>query len=156
VGYAWLMLAGLRSWWIGAIASPFLMLDWTWRSLAIGFALALIVSSLTIWLSLRGLAHVAVRQLMAGQTGDGGRSARNRPVSKWRFGWLIPAGLVAAAVGLAVLATRLGGEAQAGAFMSSGALVLVAILIVIAGRLRGAGDRAPTCWPKAPSRSLPT
>jgi hypothetical protein len=33
----------------------------------------------------------------------------------------------------------LGGEAQAGAFLSSGALVLVAILLVIAGRLRGAG-----------------
>ena len=141
VGYAWLMLAGLRSWWIGAIASPFLTLDWTWHSLTIGFALGLVVSALTIWLSLRGLAHVAVRQLLAGQSGESSRSVKDRSASKVPLSWLIPAGLVAAAVALAVLATRLGGEAQAGAFLSSGALVLVAILIVISGRLRRAGNQ---------------
>ena len=45
-----------------------------------------------------------------------------------------------AAIALAILATRLGGEAQAGAFLSSGALVLVVLLLVLASRLRGSGN----------------
>jgi hypothetical protein len=50
-------------------------------------------------------------------------------------------GLLVAAIGLSVLATTLGGEAQAGAFLGSGALVLTALLLAIASRLRGAAGR---------------
>ena len=38
VGYAWLMLAGLKTWWLGAISTPFLELYVTPRSLAIGYS----------------------------------------------------------------------------------------------------------------------
>ena len=140
VGYAWLMLAGLRSWWIGAVASPFLNLYVTPRSIVIGFLAGLVVSAITIWLSLWGLRHTAVRQLMAGQTGDSLPLGKGlQPASRPWLAWLVRGGLLAAAIALAILATRLGGEAQAGAFLSSGALVLVVILLVLASRLRGAG-----------------
>jgi putative ABC transport system permease protein len=131
--YAWLMLAGLRSWWIGAIASPFLTLYVTPLSLVLGFALALVVSGLTIWLGVRGLRHVPARQLMAGAV-TGIDSASKRRGKWWRWLWLP---ILAAAVGLAVWATRLGGELQAVAFLASGALVLAAILIVVARALSG-------------------
>src|SRR5436305_12468222 len=41
VAYAWLMLAGLRTWWIGAISSPFLTLYVTPLSLIVGYVLGL-------------------------------------------------------------------------------------------------------------------
>jgi len=144
VGYAWLMLTGLRTWWIGAISSPFLTLYVTPLSLVVGFVAGLAVSALTIWLSLRGLRHVAVRQLMAGNV-EGRKSAfgaqRSEVRSRRYTSWALWLGLVVGAVALSVLATRLGGEAQAGAFLGSGALVLVAMLLVLASYLRGAGDR---------------
>ena len=138
VGYAWLMLAGLRTWWIGAISSPFLTLYVTPTSLIAGFVAGLVVSALTIWISVRGLRHVALRQLMAGET-----AAAQIPKSKvqgratWRsVAW---AGLLAAAVGLSFLATQLGGEAQAGAFLGSAH--------------RAGGDPAVRCRPTARSES---
>jgi ABC-type antimicrobial peptide transport system permease subunit len=133
VGYAWLMLAGLRTWWVGAIATPFLQLHMTPTSLAIGYALGVLVSQGTIWLSLRLLSRVPAKGLLLGQTqvewGAGKR--RSGGYSSW-----IAAALFVAAGGMAVLATTLGGEAQAGAFLGAGGAVLAAMLLVIAARLR--------------------
>ena len=137
-GYAWLMLAGLRTWWVGAIASPFLELYVTPGSLVIGFVAGVVVSLATIWLSVRGLKRTSPRQLLAGDAQpvrDSERSARRR-------GWLylLQIALILAAVALAILATRLGGEAQAGAFLGSGALVLtlelMALVLILGGRGR--------------------
>ena len=38
VGYAWLMLDGLRTWWLAAVTTPFLQLYITPRVSSIGFA----------------------------------------------------------------------------------------------------------------------
>src|SRR5207344_2528780 len=48
VGYAWLMLVALRTWWVGAIATPFLTLYVTPLSLVIGFGAGLMVCVITI------------------------------------------------------------------------------------------------------------
>ena len=138
VGYAWLMLTGLRTWWIGAISSPFLTLYVTPLSLALGFFAGLLVSALTIWFSIRGLRRVAARQLMAGEVNVQG--PRSKAQGRGRLGLVVWVGLVAGAIGLSLLAVRLGGEAQAGALLGSGALVLVAILLMIASKLRDAGS----------------
>jgi ABC-type antimicrobial peptide transport system permease subunit len=137
VGYAWLMLTGLRTWWIGAIASPFLTLYITPVSLALGYFAGLLVSAWTIWFSIRGLRRVTARQLMAGDAAVQGSKFKVQGSSQ--VGMLLWIGLVAGAIGLSVLAMSLGGEAQAGAFLGSGALVLVAILLLVASKLRGAG-----------------
>ncbi|MEX2027048.1 MAG: ABC transporter permease, partial [Pirellulaceae bacterium] len=68
IGYAWLMLAGLRTWWVGAIATPFLELYITPTSLVIGYLLGVIVSLATIWFSLRSLARVPAKRLLAGES----------------------------------------------------------------------------------------
>ncbi|HTN74594.1 MAG TPA: FtsX-like permease family protein [Pirellulaceae bacterium] len=135
IAYAWLMLAGLRSWWLGAITTPFLTLHITPRSLLIGLISGLVISSLTIALSLRRLFRLSTRELLSGQTGES-RLLRKRS-ALWN--WLSLA-LVLIALALAALATTLGGEAQAGAFVGAGAAVLTAILLLLWNQLRSASS----------------
>ena len=51
VGYAALMLLGLRTWWLPAIGTPFLTLHVEWQSPAIGFASGLVLAAVAIWLA---------------------------------------------------------------------------------------------------------
>ncbi len=135
VGYAWLMLAGLRTWWVGAITTPFLDFYLTGRSLAIGYLLGVAISAVTIWWSIRQTRRIAVRRLLAGQASDAGsyvyRSGRWLPSVAWA--------LVGSAVALLVLATQLAGMAQAGAFVGGGAALLTGLLVMIWSRLRCGG-----------------
>ena len=67
-------------------------------------------------------------------------------------------GLALLAGGLGFVASGLGGEAQAGAFFGSGALVLIAGLLWIWARLRSATSRSPItagalAWPRLALRS---
>ncbi|MGD9720231.1 MAG: FtsX-like permease family protein [Pirellulales bacterium] len=131
VGYAWLMLVGLRTWWLGAISTPFLELYMTPRSLIVGFASGVIVSLLTILWSVWRLTRVQVRRMLAGQTHEARFVSRGRR----RAGYVAAAVLLVSAVLVALLATRLESMAQAGAFVGSGALVLAAGLTFVATRL---------------------
>lgn len=135
IGYAWLMLAGLRTWWLGAITTPFLQFFLTGRSLTIGYLLGVVTSAITIWWSVRQTRHLAVRRLLAGQATDAGSFV-------YRTGRWLPlaaGGLVALALLLLVTATRLAGMAQAGAFVGGGASLLTGFLLLIWARLRGGG-----------------
>lgn len=135
LGYAWLMLAGLRDphWWLAAVSAPFLQLHVTPRSLLIGYGSGVVVSWLVIVWSLWRMSKVSVRGLLAGQSGGDGQRMGRRPWLSRIVGW---ASLMGAAVA-AGLAGRLTGEAQAGAFFGSGALVLTALLAFVWARLRG-------------------
>jgi putative ABC transport system permease protein len=123
-GYAWLMLVGLRTWWVEAIVTPFLELHVTAQSLAIGVLAGLAVALATIGLSLRQVRRVSARRLLAGQFSEP-PAVEQQPV-----GWARLAAAVAllGAVGVAAVALPLGGEAQAAAFFACGALVLVGLL----------------------------
>jgi ABC-type antimicrobial peptide transport system permease subunit len=78
-GYAWLMLTGLRTWWLPAIGAPVLFLHVEPASLAIGLAASLAVVAATIWLALRELRKLPVPSLLAGSLGRGaGRVRRTR------------------------------------------------------------------------------
>ena len=70
VGYAWLMIVGLTTWWVSAISTPFLHLYVTPQSLLIGFFGGLIVSLLTVLWTLRRLGRISVRRLLAGQAAE--------------------------------------------------------------------------------------
>jgi ABC-type antimicrobial peptide transport system permease subunit len=136
VGYAWLMLVGLRTWWIGAISTPFLGLYIEPLSLVIGYVSGVAISVLTIAFSLRRTRRISVRRLLAGQAVEADELVY---APAGRGGWIWAAVLFAAAAVLAVAATRLGGEAQAGAFVGSGTLVLAALLTVIRRYLKSGG-----------------
>jgi ABC-type antimicrobial peptide transport system permease subunit len=146
IGYAWLMLAGLKTWWVGAIASPFLELHLDNPvSLVVGFAAGLIVSALTIWLSLARLKQAAVRPLMAGEIvlASPKRPPASVAAGSRRFSWqtIVAVGLLVVAVALAFLAARLGAEAQAGAFMGAGAALLTSLILLFVRRLKAVSQR---------------
>ena len=137
VGYAWLMLVGLTTWWLGAISTPFLQLYATPLSLVIGFASGLVVSLLTIVWTLWRLNRVSVRRMLAGQANVGRDPLRRQT----RASRIASAGMFVAALLVGLSAVFLEGMAQAGAFVGSGALVLAAGLTFIWSRL-GAGSTA--------------
>jgi ABC-type antimicrobial peptide transport system permease subunit len=139
IGYAWLMITGLRTWWVGAVATPFLELYITSLSLLAGYASGVIVCVVTIYLSLWSLRKVPARSLLAGEAtaiAELKAESGKRKAEPRRWSIFIAPTLVLISLALAVLATQLGGEAQAGAFMGAGAAMLAALLIFIAGRLK--------------------
>lgn len=149
IAYAWLMLVGLRTIWLGAVVTPFLELHIGPASLAIGYSSSLVISVLTIAWSIRQTRRVSERQLLAGRAMPD-VSFNPKPAATVRrvrisvavgsgFNVLLPPILVLCAIGLAALATQLGGEAQAGAFMGAGAAVLGAALLFVSSRLKSAG-----------------
>lgn len=141
IGYAWVMLVGLRTWWLGAVVTPFLFLHLdNPASLLIGLVSGSLVCLVTIYFGMRGLKQLSVRGLLAGATTDTQQTFGKR--STWAFYVGITSAV--AAVGLSILATTLGGEAQAGAFFGSGALVLTACLMILWHALRsglGSGNQ---------------
>jgi ABC-type lipoprotein release transport system permease subunit len=150
VGYSWLLLVGLSTWWVSAIGTPFLELHVTPQTLVVGYASGIIISLITIGWTLRRLARLPARSLLAGQTQTsytGSRSAGKR-------GLLAAAALAVFAVLLAALAPALGGAAQAGAFVGSGALVLAAGLAALWSRLRSGASRSWAGTSSAPVARL--
>lgn len=152
VGYASLMLLGLSTWWVGAISTPFLEFHPTIRSLIIGFASGAAMTLTTIYLSLRSLRSVSVRGLLGGEWSVPAPLRVAKPIESsqelvarlplaegwegsetipWQFSTSTAVGLLATAVGLAFLALKLGGEAQAGAFLGSGAAALSGLLLLL-------------------------
>ncbi|MDA7861631.1 FtsX-like permease family protein [Mariniblastus sp.] len=125
MGYAWLMIFGLKTWWVGAISRPFLSLHISPLSLGIGFFSGLIICVLTIAWALRRTRNQPVHLLISGQLESIGN-----PASKTRRTSLpIIAVLALTAVGLTVAATQLAGEAQAGSFLGAGFLILASLLM---------------------------
>ena len=143
IGYAALMLLGLRTWWLAAVVTPFLRLYMTPASLAIGSISGLLIALAAIWLSVRRVGRLPPRRLLAGQAsqdspwiGDRRRYAREAGWVEWMLVMLT----IAPTVG--VLVGRIGDEFRAGAFFAAGGIALVALLTLIWIRLR-AGMTGP-------------
>ena len=140
IGYAALMLYGLKTWWVGAITTPFLNMHIRWWTLPLGLTLGTLICAATIWWSLRATRKQPVRALLAGQLQSENSVQKTSFIQR-----AAPALLgicILAAIALTVLgATSLGGESQAGAFMTSGFLILSAALIWIFRRLKTNGKQ---------------
>lgn len=141
--YAWIMLYGLRTWWVAAVSTPFLTFHSSWLSYAIGYASGVAIAWLAVWWTLFRMRKLPVRRLLAGRASDESLAAARKPRLLLIGGGL----LVAAAVGLAVAAFVLGGEAQAGAFFGSGACMLIAGLLLMFARFRGGAGGSLTKRP---------
>ena len=141
IGYAWLMLAGLRTLWVDAVSTPFLQFHWTdqttWRLLA-GYGLGVGVSVLTVVWTLWRMGHLPVRELLAGRCTE----AADLLGARSRWGRVIAIVCAVLALALFPVAFTQRGEAQAGAFMGSGFFVLIAALAWLRMRLREGGNPA--------------
>ena len=90
---------------------------------------------------------MAARQLLAGNV-TAAEATYRRSIAVARDG--LSCVLVVVSVGLAIAATRLSGQGQAGAFVGSGAAILVALLLGIWNALRSGGQRLAPVTGNAP------
>jgi putative ABC transport system permease protein len=124
MGYAWLMLAGLRSWW-SAVNAPFLSLHITPASFILGSAISLIVGWASIAWAVRGVSRAAPRLLLAGGAAEHFGVA---PTPHRRFPLIVAVAAVCISVGLTPLALATDRIDRSSAFFGSGAAMLVACL----------------------------
>ena len=142
IGYAWLMITGLRTWWVGAVSTPFLTLHLGPIPLVVGFFSGSVVSMVTIWWSLRRLRSVQITQILRGQFDQvQGRSKAG--------GWIRITAIacLVIAIALGFYASSLQAEAQAGAFVGGGMLLLLAFVGWFWSILRGNSRRGVTAKP---------
>jgi ABC-type lipoprotein release transport system permease subunit len=138
VGYAWLMVEGLRTWWVAAIATPFLQLHATATSVLCGYLGGVLVAAAAILWALRSAKRAALTRLLAGDFGEEKSLVRRTP---W-ISRMIGIAALAAAMVVSGMGRQLSGEAQAGAFFGAGALVLVGLLALVRSQLRQGGPRS--------------
>jgi ABC-type antimicrobial peptide transport system permease subunit len=117
--YAKVMLWALTTVWRSAIGGAELQFHVTATSLLIGICASTVVAALTIWLTLRKQARQPARELLSGEVQSPKSKAQSRGV------WIaLGSGLTAfAIVGWALMS---GHNADAEAFFSAGALLLIA------------------------------
>lgn len=124
LAYARLMVAGLETWWLGAISTQFLHFGFTSRSLLIGSAVGGLASLATIVVSMWRLNRKAPLDLLRGRWDA--TPAPGEGQSKMALA--IAGFLFFGAIGLSILATTQTGMAQAGSFFGCGMLLLGAAL----------------------------
>jgi ABC-type antimicrobial peptide transport system permease subunit len=135
VGYAALIVLGLRTWWVEAVATPFLELHVTPRSLAIGWLAGVVIAWATIRLSIRKLVRQSAARLLAGQpeAAESFSAATTKKRQRWPLDRWALAGLIVALVGLGFALTE---QQQAGVFFGSGAATLLLLLGEVRYQLR--------------------
>ncbi len=137
--YARLMIAGLESWWLGAISVAFLKFSFTPLSLVIGAACGALASLVTIYGTLRKLCRIAPLDLLRGSSGDTNTGARHASRSM-----LLIAGMcVAGALLLSIVALGQTGMARAGCFFGCGMLLLCGALLAAREWLTARGAVKP-------------
>jgi putative ABC transport system permease protein len=134
IGYASLMMTGLSSWWAGAVGTDALRLHVSGSSLVSGALGAIVAAMACIVWTLRGLARLSERRLIAGNLGgDEMTTAGRRRLLR------VPA---VAAIAFAVVGAGLvvgaatGAVERTGAFFGAGTSLLVACLCLITVTLR--------------------
>jgi putative ABC transport system permease protein len=138
--YAWLVIYALTTWWVAAISTPFLRLHVGWASLVIGWFVGVIVSWMAIRWSIWRTARVPVNRLLAGAL-DVCQSKGNASRRGSRLYVLSAVGLTIVMTALVFIGQKLGGEAQAGVFFATGALLLVYLLTLLRYRMISRGSR---------------
>jgi ABC-type lipoprotein release transport system permease subunit len=78
VAWAAVMMYGLRTWWVGAVGTTELQLHVDWRTLAIGVAGGLAAATVSIAVTVRGLARFSARALLTGASTAPAPQARSR------------------------------------------------------------------------------
>ncbi len=141
IGYAALIMLGLRTWWVGAVGTTALRLQPDALTLALGAVAGFVTALAVILLMLRQVGRASVPALLKGalEAGDAparpGRRAPRPARARAAVAWGRAALFTAIAAGL-LLAGAFGAIAEAGAFFGAGACAMVAGLFALSGWLR--------------------
>jgi len=131
IGYAYLMIAGLRTLWAGAVQAPFLRVFIEPLTLIIGAVSGLLITWLTLRYALRGLTKQSPRALLAGRVDGGGGDVKQRS----RRAGLIAISLLVIGVGIIAVAITSDALSATIAFFVGGFALLGAGLAWIAHRI---------------------
>ena len=147
VGYAGLIMWGLRTWWVDAVGTTLLTLHVSPQALGAGVAGGMLAAVFSIAWTLRAVAAATPRALIsgalpdaAGRRGEGSRAtglARRAPAALGVAGATVLAAIVAGFVG------------DTAGFFGAGLLLLAALLTlawVLLGRQDRQGVAVPTAW----------
>ncbi|HWQ32333.1 MAG TPA: ABC transporter permease [Blastocatellia bacterium] len=150
--YGWLMMFGLRTWWVGAVGTTRLTLHVAPFSLIAGLVGGVLTALLVIVLTLRKVTTESPRSLLAGKMASGQWSVVSGS-SWWRRA--VSARVLAmifGAAGLLMLAAAIFKViGQVAGFFGAGTLLLMAALFFWAAWLRGGRQmiRGSGWWPVA-------
>lgn len=125
VGYGWLMVYGLSTWWSAAVGGSFLELHVSPISLIAGLVGAFLLMIFSVWLAVRKLGKLSVRSLLSGVVDDSGLVPAEERARRPRLIGIVCAALAVALALGSVLSDAL---APAAAFFGVGALALIAVL----------------------------
>lgn len=143
VGFAALMLHGLRTWWNASVGTTFLFLHVLPATLGAGIAAGITVGLLSVFLAIRRLARADPLDLVAGGAlGRGSRPDLARE-ARWRRReeFLAGAGGLLAAACLAGSGAASAGV-QAALFYGAGVGLLISCMAFVSARLRPTEKRA--------------
>ena len=140
VVYAWLLMAGLRTWWLAAVGTPFLSLYINPLSLVLGCLIALVVVLFSIGWTVRQLGKVPIPALIAGGSGAGGLS--NRSSGAGTRSRILAFASLGFALALTIFVLVSETTASVGLFFGSGVLLLIAGLAFFSIWLRSGGRAA--------------
>ncbi|HWL92758.1 MAG TPA: FtsX-like permease family protein [Phycisphaerae bacterium] len=136
-GYAWAMLAGLRSLWNTAVNAPFLSLHASSFSFLVGFAASVAIAAASLYIAMRGLAHFSVRSLLSGVVAadrhDGPARTRGLAILTCAFGFAAGAGLIVTAMVSEAIPKVVAFFASGGAVLVGG-VAAVSLLMSSRGR----------------------
>ena len=127
--YAAVMVYGLKTWWVGAIRTPFIDLYVDPITLTVGYFVSLFVCGLTIVGIIYRFQPAAVKTLLSGKIDSQVRWVRRTRRRRAIIGGFL---VIIAILGSALTTMApLSGEEQAGAFMGSGVLLLTGLLMLV-------------------------
>jgi len=131
--YAWLMLAGLRSWWSDAVHTPFLQLHGSPPTLAVGFVISILIALASAAWSVRGMTKRSPRSLLAGTTAD---SFAVQGLHRRRLSAVMALVAFAAAVTFVAISSFMEMLPSSVAFFLAGAAMLTGCLALLSRSLR--------------------
>src|SRR5688500_7541638 len=143
IGYAALLMYGLRTWWVDAVGTTSLTLHISWLSLALGAVGGIGAAVICIFLTLRKIGRSSTRSLLTGTTNDTDEMRTTRSYMRLvAIATTIGAVVLLIAVGLKLIP-------QVAGFFGGGVMLMVAgicFLSVWLRKGRGATIRQPGWW----------
>ena len=130
--YAWLMMVGLRTWWVAAVGTAMLKLHISFLSLVFGYFISIAIVLFSIGWTVRQLGKMPIRSLLAGVT-DEKTASRSRRLISTQIVAFVSVGLACA---LIVFGLVSGTGASAGLFFGCGAFLLISGLAFFSVWLR--------------------
>ena len=135
VGYAALMMLGLRTWWLGAVGTTLLKLEVRPVTLIIGAVAAIVAAIVCLILTLRSFSRKAPRSLLSGAALISDSTLSDKSGWRAKIGTLIYA-VCGIGVLSSVVAAFAGVLGQTAAFFIAGVLLLIAVVRFWYDRMR--------------------